>query len=734
MNKRIIVLSDGTGNSAAKVWRTNVWRIFESLDLRKSDQVAVYDDGVGTSSFKPMALLGGAFGFGLKRNVLGLYKFLCRNYRSKQDYEKLAQERQDQSVEPADDEIFLFGFSRGAFTVRVLTGLVLNQGLVHFNSEVELDRKARAAYRAYRSSRYSGWSLERPLRFIRNLLASHTHSSAERPVHHIRFIGVWDTVAAYGSPVEEMTLGFSKYIWPLELPDHTYDPRVLKARHALAIDEERTSFAPELWEEAGGQLPSNTKDELLSQVWFSGVHANVGGGYPDDSLANVSLSWMMAEAADCGLQFKKWPEADPDAVKHVNASQDKDGRLYDSRAGIGGYYRYGPRRIASLCASATSKGAKAPLPKIHETVFARVLVGAHLYAPIGLPSEYAVVRTSDRSIQKLGEDTLETRTSAQARHAAQELVWNVVWRRRVIYFLTVFASLYLVIYPLVRESYAQEEMATRLRVISDAMQLLAAFLPSGAARWINGYARGPAWFLLWVGVIAFLIWYGSTLKSEINSRMRRIWQVHFSGQATGTSDFSSGIGWSIAWWSFIGFLVYTAIYPVFDRLSLTILKLGEPWNSLIVRYSEQPMRFVVFVFLIAYVMPESWIEWLRTRPLYQQSLSFLKYTFAPLVFAILILYTTFAVSSHLLFNVRDSFGSFCERTSNAKGPLNAGNPGFDCANGKCSKTLNFDSSLTDNRSLCISTGVFAERGRGTRSILIAISEREMGILGPTVLS
>ena len=85
--------------------------------------MAVYDDGVGTSSFKPMALLGGAFGFGLKRNVLGLYKFLCRNYRSKQDYEKLAQERQDQSVEPADDEIFLFGFSRGAFTVRVLTGL-----------------------------------------------------------------------------------------------------------------------------------------------------------------------------------------------------------------------------------------------------------------------------------------------------------------------------------------------------------------------------------------------------------------------------------------------------------------------------------------------------------------------------------------------------------------------------------------------------------------------------------
>src|SRR5438552_9562548 len=130
MRKRIIVLSDGTGSSAAKVWRTNVWRIFESLDLRQSDQIAIYDDGVGTSSFKPMALMGGAFGFGLKRNVLGLYKFLCRNYRSKQGYEQLAKQarvKKDGVGKPPgelrDDEIFLFGFSRGAFTVRILTGL-----------------------------------------------------------------------------------------------------------------------------------------------------------------------------------------------------------------------------------------------------------------------------------------------------------------------------------------------------------------------------------------------------------------------------------------------------------------------------------------------------------------------------------------------------------------------------------------------------------------------------------
>jgi len=132
MSRNIVLLSDGTGNSAAKVWRTNVWRTFEGLDLSGNDQVAFYDDGVGTSSFKPWAILGGAFGFGLKRNVIDIYKFACRNYREE------------------GDRIFGFGFSRGAFTIRVVMGLILNQGLVTARNEKELHEKARAAYREYR--------------------------------------------------------------------------------------------------------------------------------------------------------------------------------------------------------------------------------------------------------------------------------------------------------------------------------------------------------------------------------------------------------------------------------------------------------------------------------------------------------------------------------------------------------------------------------------------------------
>src|SRR5882672_4308137 len=123
--KNIILLSDGTGNAANRVWKSNVWRLFESLDLRGNEQIAFYDDGVGTSSFKPLAILGGAFGWGLKRNIIDLYKFACRNYKTDQD------------------EIFGFGFSRGAFTIRMVVGLIFNQGLVPHATEAELHKNAK---------------------------------------------------------------------------------------------------------------------------------------------------------------------------------------------------------------------------------------------------------------------------------------------------------------------------------------------------------------------------------------------------------------------------------------------------------------------------------------------------------------------------------------------------------------------------------------------------------------
>jgi uncharacterized protein (DUF2235 family) len=148
VTKRIVVLSDGTGNAAASIWRTNVWRMFESIIvIAPKEQVAFYDDGVGTSRLKPLAWFGGMVGYGLKRNLIECYKFICRNY-------------------VAETEIFLFGFSRGAFTVRVLADWILDQGLVAYNSnEAQLHRLATASYRAYRKENYSTvFRVEAPFR------------------------------------------------------------------------------------------------------------------------------------------------------------------------------------------------------------------------------------------------------------------------------------------------------------------------------------------------------------------------------------------------------------------------------------------------------------------------------------------------------------------------------------------------------------------------------------------
>ena len=157
MSRNIVLLSDGTGNSAAKVWRTNVWRTFEALDLSGNDQVAFYDDGVGTSSFKPWAILGGAFGFGLKRNVIDIYKFACRNYRDE------------------DDHIYGFGFQPRRLHYPRRDGPDSQSGPGLRPKRSRARQKALAAYREYRRERYHTiWHLEDPFRRSANVLSAIT--------------------------------------------------------------------------------------------------------------------------------------------------------------------------------------------------------------------------------------------------------------------------------------------------------------------------------------------------------------------------------------------------------------------------------------------------------------------------------------------------------------------------------------------------------------------------------
>jgi uncharacterized protein (DUF2235 family) len=526
MKRNIVVLSDGTGNAASSIWRTNVWRVFESIDLSGPDQVAFYDDGVGTSSFKPLALFGGAFGWGLKRNVIEIYKFLCRNYQP-------------------DAEIFAFGFSRGAFTIRMVVGLVTTQGLVPYYSEGDLNRKAVAAYRAFRKENFhSIHGMEIVLRWLRDklikvksyVLDQQSYDKDDNTqVQSIRFVGLWDTVAAYGFPIQEMTHGISQWIWPLEFPDRKLSDKVYRARHALAIDDARTTFHPVLWtEEKEGKPVADSdgirhiKDERISQVWFSGMHSNVGGGYPDDSLAFVPLCWLMREAQDYGLRFKYAPKADPDAFLHATSSSDKDGRLYDSRRGLGGYYRYGPRLVHNLCHARFSRRQDDTVvidtPKIHESALQRMVNGSHAYAPIGLPARYAVV-TEKGEILEGPKNSCESPEQSAGRADAQEQVWNIVWWRRIVYFLTVFASLHLLVFPLVHQTSPAEEFSTPFRFVSETVRIAGAFLPRFVTVWwLDSFAANPRTLLIGVVVVVGLIWLGAYLGGVITDKMRSIWR------------------------------------------------------------------------------------------------------------------------------------------------------------------------------------------------------------------
>jgi hypothetical protein len=732
MTKKIILLSDGTGNSAAKVWRTNVWRLFQSLDLTDSSQIAIYDDGVGTSSFKPLAILGGAFGFGLKRNVLDLYKFVCRNYQT-------------------GDKIYGFGFSRGAFTIRIVAGLVLNQGLVSFGNEADLDRKVRAAFRAYRHEKYSPWNLQYLFRLVLVLLDRRFYTPRLRPVPTIEFLGVWDTVAAYGLPVDEMTRGVDQWIWPLELPNTHFNPAIIKARHALAIDDERATFHPVLWDEddtntqPAGQARATSGEKLL-QVWFTGMHANVGGGYPDDALANVSLSWMMAEAQQSGLVFKEIKNAEPDALLSANSAKDKDGRLYDSRSGARGYYRYSPRNISDFytpMAAAAAKGAVGSgklTPKIHESVFGRIKVGAHLYAPIGLPVDYEVVTGGNASViynplppsvatpPAMIQPNVQPATegpNAPARHLAQEDVWDLVWRKRVNYFLTVFATGYLLLYPLFRDTYAFEELRTRLRIVSDTIRLVGSALPSVTGRWIDAYAREPGWFLVASALVVLLTMTSSNLGALIKDRMRYIWVKYLpqtqAPPAPVPATTRANIGSSIV---FV-LLVLLAIFPVLSRyvtfpsLSGELGKDVTSGGGALRAYTAPPVNVILGLYVVAYYVPGQWIRPLRQSTLYQAVLRAFKYYILPFVSAFGLLLLVIELGAHYAFNVVDSFGYVCIENEALKSDSRHG---FEIRGDNWVKEFVFDTG-DSGIGECLSTGTYLSTGKDYRISVVRDGEQ-----------
>jgi uncharacterized protein (DUF2235 family) len=513
--RNLIVLSDGTGNSSAKLFKTNVWRLYEALDLKCPDQLALYDDGVGTAALAPLAVLGGAFGWGLKRNVLDLYTFLCRNYRD-------------------GDRIFAFGFSRGAFTARVVAALVAHEGLVDASySAAEIERLAKWAYRSYRDKRFRGTRAVRALRVVRNVLyraldkvrGRTLYEQAARRRVGIDFLGLWDTVAAYGLPLEELTRGWDQWVWPLTPADHSLHDGIRCARHALSLNDERQTFFPLLIDEHGQPPAASTDEERITQVWFAGVHADVGGGYPDDALALTPLLWMASEAKKRGLRFMSHlNEGSPGAIPALWLERSTPcAPAHDSRKGVAAYYRYHPRPVARLC-HPLGESALVDTAKIHESVFERIRDSGDRYAPFNLPERYRVVTPTGTILGEPGgpPNPYERDTDAHTRANGQEAAWNHVWWRRILYFSTLVVTLSLAVLPYT-EQWKSLPAFTPSKTVA-VLQVVASFLPSFAATWLNLFATNPLVLLAGLGLLALLMRASTVIDWKIQTSMREVWK------------------------------------------------------------------------------------------------------------------------------------------------------------------------------------------------------------------
>jgi uncharacterized protein (DUF2235 family) len=306
MPKNIVICSDGTGNSFSRQV-SNVTRFVKRLDLSNpTEQVVFYDQGIGTDpaladaveryqkkrpherraltvldpplEFLPLQWpakwLGLAIGLGLRSNVKQLYKALADAYEDG----------------PPDTRsvIYLIGFSRGAFTVRVLAGLVHRCGLLRANHPY-YSTAFNEAYELYKPHEPDSDAITR----FRD--REHVASPC------VNFLGIWDTVKSYGG------------IWPKSLPHLRRNPIVERVRHALALDEERSWFLPTSWSGIDSDPPplapaTGCQPQDVEEIWFRGSHSDVGGGLEDKEASRAPLRWMLNEAAHAGiiLSQKGW--------------------------------------------------------------------------------------------------------------------------------------------------------------------------------------------------------------------------------------------------------------------------------------------------------------------------------------------------------------------------------------------------------------------------------------------
>ncbi len=308
--RHLLVCADGTWNTPDQSdggvpTPTNVVRFYNAaadVDKEGNPQLKYYHPGVGSDGNWWKKLKGGGVGIGLGRNVMSGYRWLAGQYQR-------------------GDRIYVVGFSRGAYTVRSLAGMIGACGLLDLTdlTDNQLWQRVNRAYsQGYRGGKpREEWAGDWPF-----------HGTGKPRSVRVFFVGVWDTVGALGVPNDMAILNLLDDTKKYEFHDTDLSRKILNARHAVALDERRASFAPSLWTGGAGR-------QAVKQVWFPGVHSDVGGGYAQTGLSDGALQWMIDEATDLGLSFQDGARAQIAPSHH--------GVLHDSHSGVFKHLRTQPR-------------------------------------------------------------------------------------------------------------------------------------------------------------------------------------------------------------------------------------------------------------------------------------------------------------------------------------------------------------------------------------------------------
>ncbi len=495
-------------------------------------------------------------------------------------------------------------------------------------------------------------------------------------------------------------------------------PKVDRACHALSLDDERTTFHPLLWdeaEEAEMVRRGEVKAGRITQVWFAGVHSNVGGGYPEDRLSLVPLEWIMSEAKANGLHL------DEQRMKAVAEESSPFARLYDSRAGFAAYYRYDPRRIPNY------DGSKQKIhPIVHGSVIMRMAYGSDQYAPIILPHEFWVAAPDGELLpmegfpdalrleatkQKVALASPATKAKAAVEgekaklreamqlfsrpdHDAVGVIWDTVWWRRLLYLVTALFTAVLVAFPwtsgfssevidrvLRFVPYVGHNLAERLRetldqadvgsrgFISPFIDALSGFIPSYAAPWTKALLGHPIEFSSLV-IAILLCLYGSTIvQYRIHDRARLAWrenlvpdyQIWMKERRSGARN-GLLLEFSVALLFLIGSVIINV--PTLAQIEIgavvLILALANIWRRVeavsipnAARKSKQSSRMLESTFALTIA------RWLRTSPILTSVYRALFRDAVPIAFALGLLVVGAYFLNRILFDAWSAAGQVC---------------------------------------------------------------------------